>query len=510
MTPTQRVLPPSPHQAGVTGRVTRAARVRRVLVASITGGLVVTVTVGGLVGPLARADQPAPVFPSADQVAAARAAVGGAAAQVAAIDGQLAASRAAVAELSQNAADAMEAASGARLALDAATARAATAVRASVTAQRASDDAQLTLSRLAAEVYQSGGGDTSQLDVFFGGGGPQAVLDRAAGVDAVGSERARLVQEAGATSHLAQSARQEAAEAEQRRAVAAAAASAAADEARRQAEVARTTTIRLETRDRLLTAQLATLQKTSVALEQQRQAGLAAQEQRRREEANRRAALARAAAQARQAAAQASAAQAAAAAAERSARTARERAAAQAAARAAAEAARQAALHPASSGSSGSSGSGGSSSSGGSGSGGGPRMPPVVPRPTPPPPPPAPTGGVSAVLAYARAQLGKPYVWGAQGPSSFDCSGLTLMAWRQAGVSLLHYTGYQYSATARVPISALQPGDLVFYGTSGESSHHVGLYIGGGMMIHAPNPSTVVKISSIYSMSDLLPYGGRP
>jgi cell wall-associated NlpC family hydrolase len=85
-----------------------------------------------------------------------------------------------------------------------------------------------------------------------------------------------------------------------------------------------------------------------------------------------------------------------------------------------------------------------------------------------------------------------------------------MMAWRQVGVSLNHYTGDQYNETARVPISQLQPGDLVFYGTSGPTSHHVGLYIGNGQMIHAPNPTTVVKYASIYSMSDLLPYGGRP
>jgi cell wall-associated NlpC family hydrolase len=84
------------------------------------------------------------------------------------------------------------------------------------------------------------------------------------------------------------------------------------------------------------------------------------------------------------------------------------------------------------------------------------------------------------------------------------------MAWRQAGVTLSHYTGAQYQETRRVPISQLQPGDLVFYGVSGPTSHHVGLYIGGGKMIHAPNPRRTVMIDSIYSMSDLLPYGGRP
>jgi cell wall-associated NlpC family hydrolase len=117
---------------------------------------------------------------------------------------------------------------------------------------------------------------------------------------------------------------------------------------------------------------------------------------------------------------------------------------------------------------------------------------------------------VAAVIAFARAQLGEPYVWGGAGPNVWDCSGLTMMAWRQAGVRLSHYTGYQWAETKRIAISQLQPGDLVFYGTSVPNIHHVGLYIGSGQMIHAPNPSTVVKIASIYSMSDLLPYGGRP
>jgi cell wall-associated NlpC family hydrolase len=113
------------------------------------------------------------------------------------------------------------------------------------------------------------------------------------------------------------------------------------------------------------------------------------------------------------------------------------------------------------------------------------------------------------VLAYARAQIGKPYEWGADGPNTFDCSGLTMRAWAQAGVSLYHYTGAQYDQTSRVAISDLQPGDLVFYGSSGPTSHHVGLYVGGGQMIEAPYTGADVRYASIYR-SDLLPYGGRP
>ena len=112
------------------------------------------------------------------------------------------------------------------------------------------------------------------------------------------------------------------------------------------------------------------------------------------------------------------------------------------------------------------------------------------------------------MLSYARAQIGKPYQWGGTGPDSFDCSGLTMMAWRQAGVYLSHYTGAQWSETDRVPISDLQPGDLVFYGSSGESSHHMGLYIGGGRMIEAPYTGAYIREADIYR-SDLLPYGGR-
>jgi len=116
---------------------------------------------------------------------------------------------------------------------------------------------------------------------------------------------------------------------------------------------------------------------------------------------------------------------------------------------------------------------------------------------------------VSAVIAFARAQLGEPYLWGGAGPDSWDCSGLTMRAWAQAGVSLGHYTGSQYAQTARVAIADLQPGDLVFYGTVG-NIYHVGLYIGGGQMIHAPQTGDVVKIASIYGPRNLMAYGGRP
>ncbi|MFF8842479.1 NlpC/P60 family protein [Streptomyces sp. NPDC015127] len=113
----------------------------------------------------------------------------------------------------------------------------------------------------------------------------------------------------------------------------------------------------------------------------------------------------------------------------------------------------------------------------------------------------APNGRAAQAIAYAYGALGKPYVWGATGPSSYDCSGLTQAAWRSAGVSLPRTTYTQINAGQRVSRSQLAPGDLVFF-YSGVS--HVGLYIGGGRMIHAPRPGAPVRIAPI----DDMPFAG--
>ncbi len=119
------------------------------------------------------------------------------------------------------------------------------------------------------------------------------------------------------------------------------------------------------------------------------------------------------------------------------------------------------------------------------------------------------SAGAAKAIAFARAQLGKPYVWAGEGPDVWDCSGLTQAAWRTAGVSLTHYTGSQWQETSRVSLSDLQPGDLVFYGQAPDAIHHVGLYIGGGIMIEAPRTGLNVRYSPIWR-NDLIPYGGRP
>jgi cell wall-associated NlpC family hydrolase len=113
----------------------------------------------------------------------------------------------------------------------------------------------------------------------------------------------------------------------------------------------------------------------------------------------------------------------------------------------------------------------------------------------------APNSRASTAIAYAYEKLGSPYVWGATGPDAFDCSGLMQAAYRAAGISLPRTTYAQINAGQRVSRSELRPGDLVFF-YSGIS--HVGLYVGNGQMVHAPNPSAPVRLAPI----DQMPFAG--
>ena len=415
-----------------------------------------------------------PVYPSAGQVSGAKAAVGDKAAQVAAVEAQLMVSNARLDEVQKAADVANEQYNLARILLQQRTDAAKAAGERAAVAQKIADSASDKLGQFAATAYRQGG-NLGQLEAFLSSKGPQDVLDRAAGIQLITDIRSRIMQDADASSVVAAVLRRQAAQAQAQQVAAAQAAESARASAQAQVDSAAAETANIQNQQSAMIAQLATLRSTSVALERARQDGLKAEAEARA------AAAAKAAAQARSVAAA-------------QARAGREAVQRQAAAAAEAQRLRQLAANQ-------------------------PVRSAQAPDPAPSPPSapspvsdaPVPSrGGVSAVIAFARAQIGKPYQWGAAGPDTFDCSGLTLMAWAQAGVNLSHYTGYQWAETRRVPLSDLQPGDLVFFGDSGPTSHHMGLYVGNDMMINAPNTGAFVRYDNIYSFSGLLPYGGRP
>ena len=113
---------------------------------------------------------------------------------------------------------------------------------------------------------------------------------------------------------------------------------------------------------------------------------------------------------------------------------------------------------------------------------------------------PAISGKAGVAVTYAYNAIGTPYVWGGETPNGYDCSGLTLAAWKAAGKSLPHNAASQYNQTVRISRSALKPGDLVFYSGLG----HVGIFVGGGQVIHAPSFGENVELASVDMMP---PYG---
>jgi cell wall-associated NlpC family hydrolase len=113
-------------------------------------------------------------------------------------------------------------------------------------------------------------------------------------------------------------------------------------------------------------------------------------------------------------------------------------------------------------------------------------------------------GAAAAAVRFALAQVGKPYSWGSAGPYSYDCSGLTMASWAQAGVALPHSAAEQYDVTRHIPESALQPGDLVFfYSPIG----HVTIYIGNGLMVSAPTYGEPVSVIPLNSLDQVTGYG---
>jgi peptidoglycan DL-endopeptidase CwlO len=247
----------------------------------------------------------------------------------------------------------------------------------------------------------------------------------------------------------------------------AAQAKAARDQAASAAAAADRASQEIAARKHQLIHRLAGLEHISVSLAERRQAGI--------EEAAREAAQRAAEKKARQEAA-----------AERAAKKKQREEAAQAAQQATQQAAQQAQ----------------SSSSSTSPSTSDPTPDPAGPADPPPPSsdPPAPASGVARAIAFARSQIGDPYVWGAAGPNAWDCSGLTMGAWRAGGISLPHYSVAQYTQSTPISRDSLRPGDLVFWGSSSSPSsiYHVALYVGDGMIIQAPRTGRDVEEVSMY------------
>jgi cell wall-associated NlpC family hydrolase len=108
-------------------------------------------------------------------------------------------------------------------------------------------------------------------------------------------------------------------------------------------------------------------------------------------------------------------------------------------------------------------------------------------------------GGAARAVSFALAQVGKPYRWGTAGPGSYDCSGLTLAAYRYAGIAIPRVSMAQWSAGPHVAIPALRPGDLMFYGYdpgNPDSIHHVAIYVGRGLVVEAPYTGANLRLNS--------------
>ena len=422
-----------------------------------------------------------PNYPSQAEVDAAAAAANAKAAQVKRLQNQLAAANDRLQEAQVAAAIAVEDYNEAVERLNEATALAEQAQAAAATAKAELQTASQDVANLAVETYRQGtAGLGVNLEAVLSSAGPQQLIDRADAASYLGEITQNTyvdAQQAQATSALAD---QQAAAAETDRQAAADAAEAARQEAQRKEDAA-ADLVASTARQRASTiAQLAVLNNTTADLQQQRQEGIEAERRAAAEEAARQEAARREAAAREQAAREEAARQAAA-----------EAAARQAAAEAAAEEAEQsggqavvnvtvAEQEPSSGGSPGGS-SEGSSSAG------------------------------EAAVEWARTQIGKPYEWGATGPDSYDCSGLTQAAWAHAGVSLPRVSRDQYRAVEHIPYSELRPGDLIFYGSGNNAStvHHVAIYAGNGRMIEAPRTGLDLRETSL-RMSGSMDYAGRP
>jgi peptidoglycan DL-endopeptidase CwlO len=411
----------------------------------------------------ALADDAEGSYPSAADVRAAEARANAAATDVAGVQAELAAANAQLDSASLAAEQAAESYNAARWQVQEATETLRRARAAERRAQGRIAGQRDRLAGLVAGSYERGAG-LSALDAVAGTTDPAAMMGQFLTFDGASAAMDATMQRYAASATLAEVFQDRAEEARARRVVLLGEAASAKDAAAAAAAQAQATAQAVADRRSALVARMATLQGISVDLAADRQAAI--------EEEQRRAAAEAAAEAAREAAAQAAEE-----ASDDTGSAAQDSAVADQPADAAPAAPAPApAPHPA-------------------------PAPPPPPAPAPPPPPPAPPapapgGGVAAAIAFAKAQVGEPYVWAAAGPSSWDCSGLTMAAWAAGGVSLPHYSVAQYEATTPISASQLRPGDLLFWSTTGSPSgiHHVALYLGGGMMVHAPRTGRNVTI----------------
>jgi len=125
-----------------------------------------------------------------------------------------------------------------------------------------------------------------------------------------------------------------------------------------------------------------------------------------------------------------------------------------------------------------------------------------------------PEGVARSAIRFALAELGKPYVWGATGPNTYDCSGLILRAFQASGIDLPRVSRQQFTAGGHVPVKDAQPGDLLFYATDPSDPatiHHVMLYVGDGQMVEAPYSGESVRVRPVpWGFAELVPLATRP
>lgn len=429
-----------------------------------------------------------PTVPSDDDIASVDAAADDTAARIAALESELAASRAAYDAAAIEAAVAAEDYNEAVVALEAAEAEKKATATEAATARAELDEASAALAELAMASYRSGG-DLAQLGALLSADGLEDALAQATTFQVLGTSSADAEQRYTEAEVAAQVA-------DERAADAVADADAAAqelEEASQAADAAAAEAAGIlqanETRHAGLVTELAELRQTSVEMEEARQQ--AAEEERLAQEN-----AAAAAALGVEGAAADGAGQAA------------EDATEEAAADEPAQESQPTQAPPADE----------------------PTAEPTTPEPTtpapttpapttskpkPPPssPPPAPpsSSANAAALAWAKTQLGKPYVYGAAGPNSYDCSGLTMQAYRHAGISIPRTSASQYYAGDLVPVGQMKPGDLFFYSDNGSPSgiYHVAIYAGNGMRLHAPSPGKYVELVPMW-WPNVLDYAVRP